>query len=54
MTKAQALTILEELDEDEFQRWFTSLPQRVQMIVKARFVDWREILPEWYIKGQTE
>ena len=50
MTKEEALKELEEMPEDKFQEWFNSLPLRVTMLVKAGFVDWREVLPNWRLK----
>ena len=50
MTKIEALKILEAMPEDSFQVFFKSLPSRVQLIVKGGLADWREVLPEWYIK----
>ena len=50
MTKVQALKILEKMEEKEFQTFFKSLPKRVTMVIKAGFVDWKKVLPEWYIK----
>jgi len=50
MNKPEALKILEKMPEAEFQAFFKSLPKRVTMILKAGFADWRNVLPEWYIK----
>lgn len=44
-----ALKLLEEMPEDEFQEFFNSLPGRVQLCCKGGLVDWKEILPYWYI-----
>lgn len=41
---------LETLPEDKFQAFFQSLPARVQLLVRGGLVDWREVLPQWYIK----
>ena len=49
MTKKQALKTLEAMPEDEFQTFFTSLPTRTQFIVKSGFVDWKKVLPPWYV-----
>ncbi len=50
----EALKTLEEMPEEEFQAFFKLLPGRTTMMLEARFVDWREVLPEWYIKFKTE
>ncbi len=52
MTESKALKILEKMPEDQFQAFFKSLPKRVTMLVKAGFVDWRKVLPQWYIKEE--
>lgn len=38
------------MPEDKFQAFFKSLPERVKMVLKAGFADWRKVLPQWYIK----
>lgn len=54
MTYAVALSTLEEMPEPEFQKFFKSLPQRTQLIVRGGLANWREVLPEWYIKFSKE
>ena len=49
MTNQDALKILEEMPEPEFQEFFTSLPSRVQLCCKGGLVDWKETVPQWYI-----
>ena len=49
MTKEDALEILEKMPENEFQKFFKSLPYRVQLCCKGGLVDWKEVLPQWYI-----
>lgn len=51
MTNSQALQILEDMAEDDFQVFFKSLPERVQLCVRGGLVSWKEVLPEWYIKS---
>jgi len=51
MSKQKALTILELMTDKEFTTFLESLPYRVQILINARFVDWREVLPQWYIGG---
>ena len=46
----EALQKLEQMPEIEFQNFFRSLPLRVQMLVRSGMADWRQVLPEWYIK----
>lgn len=50
MNKTKALKILEKMPEKEFQAFFNSLPLRTTMILKAGMADWKEVLPDWYIK----
>ena len=50
MTKEKALNILEKMTDRKFTTFLDNLPLRTQMLVKARFVDWREVLPQWYIE----
>ena len=47
----EALQKLEQMPEKEFQSFFQLLPARVQILVRGGFVDWREVLPEWYLKA---
>jgi len=50
MTREDAMETLEQLPEEEFQEFFVKLPGRTQMLLKGGLVDWRDVLPEWYIK----
>jgi hypothetical protein len=50
MTKKEALDILEKMSSKEYQQFCEKLPNRVQLLLKAGFVSWREVLPEWYIR----
>jgi hypothetical protein len=54
MTKEQALKDINEMSEYKFQKFFKQLPPRVQLIVRSGFVEWREVLSEWYIKLSNE
>ena len=54
MTKVEALQILEKMPEVEFQAFFNSLPDRTTMVLRAGFANWREVLPDWYIKQLTK
>jgi hypothetical protein len=49
MDTEKALKILMEMNEREFQTFFDSLPPRVKLMVKGGMVDWKEVLPQWYI-----
>ena len=50
MNKQQALKKLETMTNQEFNQFLESLPARVQLLVKSNFVDWKETLPDWYLK----
>ena len=50
ITEQDALNTIEQMPEDEFQAFFTSLPCRVQLCCKGGLANWKEILPKWYIK----
>lgn len=50
MTKEKALAILNSMPEPEFQAWFQKLPVRVRLCVGGGLVNWRDVLPEWYVK----
>jgi len=54
MTKTQALKTLEEMSDENFMSFLNNLPTRVQLCVKGGLVDWREVLPGWYIKQRKE
>ena len=54
MTEQEALNILEEMEEEPFQAFFQSLPSRTQLCCKGGLVNWKEVLPQWYIKRQEE
>jgi len=41
---------LETMPEKEFQTFFKSLPLRVQILIRGGLADWKEVLPEWYVK----
>ena len=49
MKTDKALEVLKKMPEKDFQTFFEMLPLRVQMLVKARMVNWEEVLPQWYI-----
>ena len=50
MTTEQALQVLEEMPDGEFNEFLDELPMRTQLCVKGGLVNWRDVLPEWYIK----
>ena len=52
MTKPEALQILENMSENQFQEFYKSLPYRVQICCGGGLVDWKEVLPRWWIKHQ--
>ena len=41
---------LETMPEKEFQTFFKSLPLRAQILIRGGLADWKEVLPEWYVK----
>lgn len=45
---------VETLPEEEFQRFFSWLPSRVQLLVKSGMCDWKEVLPEWFDKYRQQ
>ncbi len=49
MNTIEVLHLLEEMPEPEFQVFFESLPERVKLCCKGGLVDWKRVLPEWYI-----
>lgn len=49
-----ALRLLEEMPEEEFQKFFKSLPYRTRLCCQGGLVDWKEVLPQWYIKQEGE
>ena len=48
--ESRALRMLEEMPEEDFQKFFKSLPARVQLVVKGGMSDWRVVLPQWFVK----
>ena len=50
MSEGEALSALEAMPEPEFQAFFASLPERVKLCCKGGLVNWKEVLPQWYIK----
>ena len=53
MNEKEALTHLENMPEQEFQTWFEKLPARVKLCCKGGLVNWREVLPYWYIRNKV-
>lgn len=49
-TKDEALKSLEAMNDKEFNIFLKKCPNRVQLLVRGRMVDWREVLPDYYIK----
>ena len=54
MTPKQALQKLKAMTDKEFNIFLKSLPQRVQIAVRGGLVDWKQALPQWYIKLQVK
>ena len=53
MNEKEALTQLENMPEPDFQAWFEKLPGRVKLCCKGGLVNWREVLPQWYIRNEA-
>lgn len=53
MKHYRALQKIEAMDEEEFQKFFKSLPARVQLLVKGGLCDWRKVLPQYYEHKST-
>lgn len=53
MTKPDALKALEAMTYTDFNAFLAELPQRTQMLVRSRMCDWREVLPDCYIKTKN-
>jgi len=49
----RALNTLEAMDNEDFEQFLDSLPLRTQMMVSSGLVDWREVLPRWYLSKLT-
>ncbi len=49
-----ALKTLEAMPDADFQAFLTSLPSRVQLLVRSGMSDWRNVLPQWYIKSLSK
>ncbi len=47
-TKPEALAALEAMTDEKFNAFLSKCPQRVQLLVRSRMVNWREVLPEYY------
>jgi len=54
MTEPEALKVIEEMSTQEFNHFLKGLPERTRFDVRAGRVEWREVLPELYIKQQDE
>jgi len=54
MTQQDALAILEAMPEPEFQAFYRALPGRTRLLCEGGLVNWRDVLPNWYIKRSTE
>lgn len=39
---------VETISDEEFHTFFEQLPPRVKLLVRAGFVDWKEVLPKYY------
>ena len=50
MNKTQALKILEEMTDKDFDEFLKVLPQRVHLLLKSHLIDWKKVLPQWYLK----
>jgi len=53
MTEPEALAIIEKMTTQEFNHFLIGLPARVGMLVRSGMVDWKAVLPAWYIRVAT-
>ena len=49
----EALAKLEAMSDDEFLMFVAKLPPRVKLLAKSGMCNWREVLPAWYVKLET-
>lgn len=54
MTNAEALNILENMPEVEFQEFYNSLPYRTRLCCEGGLVNWKDVLPQWWVKRSEE
>lgn len=50
MKEKEALNILKDMNDKDFNIFLDKLPARVKLLIRGRMVDWKEVLPQWYIK----
>jgi Mg/Co/Ni transporter MgtE len=53
MTTTQAINLLENMPEADFQEFLSSLPSRTQILVRGGMVSWKETLAEWLIAREN-
>ena len=52
MSKEEALKIIEAMPDDELQSFYQKLPARAKLGIHSGLVNWRDVLPGWYIHLQ--
>jgi len=50
----KALLVLDTMPDEQFNRFLQWTPARVQMLVRGKMVEWRDVLPSWYVRFETE
>lgn len=49
INEGEALKKLEAMTDEEFNKFLASCPQRVQLLVRGGMVEWKKVLPAWYM-----
>ena len=53
MTIKEAERIIEKMTDSEYDVFLKSLPLRTQYLIRSGIVNYRDVLPKWYIKLTT-
>lgn len=52
MAQYRALLKLEAMTNEQFDEFLSTVPQRTQMLIRARISNWREVLPQYLIEQE--
>jgi len=52
--EAEALLTLRRMSDVQFNKFLSTLPPRVQLLVRGRMCDWEQVLPGWYVATVME